>query len=162
MKKILFFAAAFLALVAVGCDKDYTPDANLNATFKQAYPDAVDVEWEREHHHIVVEFKLPGVSNECEAWFSKSGTWVLTSYKIAYSSLPEAVRNSFESEYGSMTPVDSVTYVDRSNGDDVYFIEIESVVNDELVDLYLDYNTSGELLRTWVDVEYYDNIYYYL
>ena len=61
-----------------------------------------------------------------------------------------------------MTPVDSVTYVDRSTGDDVYFIEIESVVDDELVDIYLDYNVAGELLRTWVEVEYYDNIYYYL
>ena len=162
MKKILFFAAAFLALVAVGCDKDYTPDASLRATFKQAYPDAVDVEWEREHHHIVVEFKLPRVSNECEAWFTKSGTWVLTTYKIAYSSLPDTVRNSFESEYGAMTPVDSVTHVQRSNGDDIYFLEIESIVNDELVDLYLDYNATGELLRTWVEVEYYENIYYYL
>ena len=162
MKKILSLAAAILALCAVGCDKEYTPDASLSATFNQAYPDAVDVEWEREHHHIVAEFKLPGVSNECEAWFTKGGTWVLTTFDIAYSSLPEAVRNAFESEYGSMTPVDSVTHVERSNGDDVYFIEIESVLNDELVDIFLDYNANGELLRTWVDVEYYENIYYYL
>ena len=162
MKKILFFVASIMALFAVSCDKDYTPDASLRATFKQAYPDAVDVEWEREHHHIVVEFKLPSVSNECEAWFTKGGSWVLTTYKIAYSSLPDTVRNSFESEYGSMTPVDSVTHVQRSNGDDIYFLEIESIVNDELVDLYLDYNATGELLRTWVEVEYYENIYYYL
>ena len=162
MKKILSLAAASLALCAVGCDKDNTPDTSLSAAFKQAYPDAVDVEWEREHHHIVAEFKLPGISNECEAWFTKEGAWVLTTYDIAYSSLPEAVRNAFESEYGSMTPVDSVTHVERSNGDDVYFIEIESVLNDELVDIFLDYNANGELLRTWVDVEYCDNIYYYL
>lgn len=162
MKKILFFAASIMALFAVGCDKDYTPDASLSATFKQTYPDAVDVEWERERNHLVAEFKLPGISNECEAWFTKSGSWVLTTYKIAYSSLPDTVRNSFESEYGAMTPVDSVTHVQRSNGDDVYFLEVESIVNDELVDLYLDYNTAGELLRTWVEVEYYENIYYYL
>ena len=162
MKKILFFAASIMALFAVGCDKDSTPDASLSTTFKQTYPDAVDVEWERERNHLVAEFKLPGISNDCEAWFTKSGSWVLTTYKIAYSSLPDAVRNSFESEYGAMTPVDSVTHVQRSNGDDIYFLEIESIVNDELVDIFLDYNANGELLRTWVDVEYYDNIYYYL
>lgn len=162
MKKILFFVASIMALFAVGCDKDYTPDASLSSTFKQAYPDAVDVEWEREHHHLVAEFKLPNISNECEAWFTKSGSWVLTTYRIAYSSLPDAVRNSFESKYGAMTPVDSVTHVQRSNGDDIYFLEVESIVNDELVDLYLDYNATGELLRTWVEVEYYENIYYYL
>jgi hypothetical protein len=72
------------------------------------------------------------------------------------------VRNAFESEYGSMTPIDSVTYVERSNGDDVYFIEIDTVVDNELVDLFLDYDATGKLLRTWVEVEYYDNIYYYL
>ena len=160
MKKILFFVASIMALFAVGCDKDYTPDASLSSTFKQAYPDAVDVEWEREHNHLVAEFKLPGISNDCEAWFTKSGSLVLTTYRIAYSSLPDAVRNSFESEYGSMTPVDSVTHGQRSNGDDIYFLEVESIVNDELVDLYLDYNATGELLRTWVEVEYYENMYY--
>ena len=162
MKKILFFAVAIFAMLAVGCDKDYSPSTDMRANFQQAYPDAVDVEWERDHKHIVAEFKLPGVSNDCEAWFTKDGAWVLTTFDIKYSELPEAVRNSFESEYGSMTPVDSVTHVQRSNGDDIYFLEIESIVNDELVDLYLDYNAAGELLRTWVEVEYYENIYYYL
>lgn len=162
MKKILFFAVAIFAMLAVGCDKDYSPSTDMRANFQQAYPDAVDVEWERDHKHIVAEFKLPGVSNDCEAWFTKDGVWVLTTFGIKYSELPEAVRNSFESEYGSMTPVDSVTHVERSNGDDLYFVEIENVVDNQLVDLFLDYDATGKLLRTWVEVEYYENIYYYL
>lgn len=162
MRKIKLFTAALLALFALGCETDYTPSADMRADFQQAYPNAVDVEWKRDHKHIVAEFKLPGVSNDCEAWFTKEGSWVLTTYEIKYSELPEAVRNAFESEYGSMTPVDSVTHVERSNGDDVYFIEIETVVDNELVDLFLDYDATGKLLRTWVEVEYYDNIYYYL
>ena len=61
-----------------------------------------------------------------------------------------------------MTPIDDIKYVTRSNGDDVYFIEIENIVDNQLVDLFLDYSPDGKLLRTWVEVEYYENIYYYL
>ena len=162
MKKIFIFAVTLMSMFALGCEKDYNPSSTTRADFQQSYPNAVDVEWEREHGHIVAEFKLPGVSNECEAWFTKDGTWVLTTFDIKKSELPQAVLNAFESEYGAMTPIDDVKYVTRSNGDDIYFIEIENIVDNQLVDLFLDYSPDGKLLRTWIEVEYYENIYYYL
>lgn len=162
MKKMLFFFVALAAMLAVGCDDDYSPSATMSADFQQTYPNAVDVEWERKHGHIVAEFKLPGVSNDCEAWFTKDGTWVLTTFDISKSELPAAVLNAFESAYGAVTPVADVTLVKRSNGDDIYFIEIETIVDNQLVDLFLDYTPQGELLRTWVEVEWTENIYYYL
>ena len=76
--------------------------------------------------------------------------------------VPDAVRTAFEQGYGTQTPVDEVERVERNNAETIYFIEISMVVNGFLTDVYLDYSSDGELLRTSVDYDYYDNIYYYL
>ena len=125
-------------------------------------PNAVDVEWERERGHAVAEFDLPGDSYGCEAWYTLGGEWVLTRFKIRFSDLPDAVRTAFEQGYGTQTPVDEVERVERNNAETIYFIEISMVVNGFLTDVYLDYSSDGELLRTSVNYDYYDNIYYYL
>lgn len=162
MRKLFIIAAMAFGLFAVGCDDDFTPSASLSTSFYDAYPNAVDVEWEWKHNrkYRVAEFKQDG--QECEAWFTKSGEWVLTEYKIDYKSLPEAVRTAFETGYGTQTPVDSVYYVERNNKSDLYIIETEVVVDGLLSEIYLTYSTEGELLRTWVEVEYGDYIYDYL
>ena len=91
-----------------------------------------------------------------------NGVWVMTKYDIKYSDLPQAVRTAFETSYGAQTPVDDVERLERNTGETVYFIEATIVVNGYLADIYLDYAPDGTLLRTAVDVEGYDNIYYYL
>ena len=127
--------AAFAVVVALGfvaCD-NYKAPASMRNAFYEKYPQAVDVEWEKKHGYAVAEFTLPG-EGECEAWYTKGGVWVMTKYDIKYSDLPQAVRTAFETSYGAQTPAD----------------------------IYLDYAPDGTLLRTAVDVEDYDNIYYYL
>ena len=153
--------ATALALFAVGCEDDFTPSATLQEKFSNAYPTAVDVEWKKKRDHIVAEFRIPG-QGECEAWYTKDGAWVMTSFDITYSELPQAVRTAFEAEYGAMTPVDDVERLERNNNDTIYFIEAEIVVNGYPAEVYLDYAEDGTLLRTSVDVEGYDSIYYYL
>ena len=86
----------------------------------------------------------------------------MTSFDITYSELPQAVRTAFEAEYGKMTPVDDVERLERNNNDTIYFIEAEIAVNGYPAEVYLDYAEDGTLLRTSVDVEGYDSIYYYL
>lgn len=163
MRKIFWVAAICLGLFAVGCDDDYHPSQNLEASFFAKYPDARGVEWERKGKHIVAEFMLPGVSNDCDAWYvRKSGEWVLTDFEISYSELPTAVQSSFEGEYGAMAPVDSVHHIVRSGKSDVYIIETEGVVNGFLADIYVDYAEDGTLLRTSVDYEFFDYVDYYL
>lgn len=161
MRKLIY--AAFAIVVALGlfaCD-DYKAPTSLRSAFAERYPNAVDVEWERKRGYAVAEFHLPG-SGDCEAWYTKGGEWVMTKYDIKYSELPQAVRTAFESAYGAQTPVDDVERLERSNGDTIYFIEATIVVNGFLTDIYLDYAADGTLLRTAADVEYYDNVYYYL
>lgn len=159
----MFALVAVVAVFAVGCDDDYNAPAATRSEFKAQYPQAVDVEWERRRGYAVCEFKLPGVSDDCEAWYDrKSGEWIMTEYDIPYSALPQAVRTSFESAYGAQTPVDDVSRVERNNASTLYFIETTIVVDGYLTDVYLDYAEDGTLLRTAVEVENYDNIYYYL
>ena len=140
MRKLMFAAVAFVVAMGLfACDK-YDAPASLRNTFNTQYPNAVDVEWEKKHGYAVAEFTIPG-EGECEAWYTKGGEWVLTKYDIRYSDLPLA---------------------ERSTGEIIYFIEATVVVNGFLTDIYLDYAPDGTLLRTAVDVEDYDGIYYYL
>ena len=91
MRKMYIIMAMVVGLFAMSCNDDFTPPATLAESFRNAYPNAVDVEWERERGHRVAEFKLPGVSHDCEAWFTKSGNW--------YSpSMPSTTRN-FPTQY---------------------------------------------------------------
>ena len=152
--------AAVMALALYACD-NYDAPTSLRNAFYEKYPTAVDVEWEKKRGYAVADFTIPG-QGECEAWYTKGGEWVMTKYDIKYSELPQAVRQAFESEYGAQTPVDDVERVERNTGDVIYFIEATIVVNGYLTDIYLDYAPDGTLLRTAVDVEDYDGIYYYL
>lgn len=163
MKRIMFAVVCVVALLsATGCDDNYDAPQSTRNDFYSRYPNAVDVEWERERGHAVAEFDLPGDSYGCEAWYTLGGEWVLTRFKIRYSDLPEAVQTSFEQSYGSQTPIDDVERVERNNAETIYFIEATLVIDGILTDIYLDYDGSGKLLRTAVDYEYYNNIYYYL
>lgn len=162
MRKFVFaFIAVIATVLVVGCD-DYNAPTSLRKAFTERYPTAVDVEWEKKRGYAVADFHIPGQTGECEAWYTKSGEWVMTKFDIRYSELPEAVRTAFENEYGAQTPVDDVERLERNTGQTIYFIEATVVVNGLLTDLYLDYSAEGELLRTTVDVENYDNVYYYL
>ncbi len=163
MRRLFFAALAFVAsTLIIGCDDDYNAPTSMRQTLKEQYPTAVDVEWEKKHQHIVAEFHLQGQRGDCEAWYTKSGKWLMTKFDMSYTDLPIAVRNAFEGEYGADTPVDEVERLERNNGDTIYFIEATVVINGYLTDIYLDYSEDGTLLRTAVDVENYDNVYYYL
>ena len=162
MRKLMFAIIALCAAsVMVGCDDDRAPKSTRNA-FEARYPNAIDVDWDKKHGYSVAEFHIKGQWGECEAWYTKSGEWVMTKFDIKFSELPQAVQNAFNDSYGVTTPVDDVERLVRSGNDTIYFIEATIVVNGYLTDIYLDYAEDGTLLRTTVDVDDYDNIYYYL
>lgn len=162
MKKIMFAVVALMAVMAVGCDDDYNAPEATRSEFQTQYPDATHVEWERRRGYVIAEFSMPGVSDDCEAWYTKSGKWIMTEYDIRYSDLPEAVQTAFETAYGKQTPIDDVSRVERNNGSTHYILEVEVVVNGYLTELFLDYAPDGTLNRTEVEIENYDYIYYYL
>lgn len=162
MKKIMFAVVALMSVVAMGCDDNYNAPEVTRSEFSNQYPNAVDIEWERRRGYVVCEFELPGVSDDCEAWYTKGGEWIMTEYNIRYKDLPQAVQTAFETTYGKQTPIDDVSRVERNNGSTHYILEVEVVVNGYLTELFLDYAPDGTLLNTEVEVENYDYIYYYL
>lgn len=162
MKRLTYlFAVLIAATTLIACDDDYNAPQTTRAEFQTQYPNAVDVEWEKKRGYVVAEFHIPG-QGECEAWYTKGGEWVMTKYDIRFSDLPAAVQTAFVSEYGAQTPVDDVERLERRGNDTLYFIEAEIVINGYLTDIDLDYAEDGTLLRTTVDVEDYDNVYYYI
>ena len=162
MKRLTYlFAVLIAATTLIACDDDYNAPQTTRAEFQTQYPNAVDVEWEKKRGYVVAEFHIPG-QGECEAWYTKGGEWVMTKYEIKFSDLPAAVQTAFVTEYGAQTPVDDVERLERRGNDTLYFIEAEIVINGYLTDIDLDYAEDGTLLRTTVDVEDYDNVYYYI
>lgn len=162
MKRLTYlFAVLIAATTLIACDDDYNAPQTTRAEFQTQYPNAVDVEWEKKRGYVVAEFHIPG-QGECEAWYTKGGEWVMTKYDIKFSDLPAAVQIAFVTEYGAQTPVDDVERLERRGNDTLYFIEAEIVINGYLTDIDLDYAEDGTLLRTTVDVEDYDNVYYYI
>lgn len=162
MKRLTYlFAVLIAATTLIACDDDYNAPQTTRAEFQTQYPNAVDVEWEKKRGYVVAEFHIPG-QGECEAWYTKGGEWVMTRYDIKFSDLPAAVQRAFVTEYGAQTPVDDVERLERRGNDTLYFIEAEIVINGYLTDIDLDYAEDGTLLRTTVDVEDYDNVYYYI
>lgn len=162
MRKILFAVVALVGVMAVGCDDDYNAPESIRSEFQTQYPNAIDVEWERRRGHVIAEFSLPGISDDCEAWYTKSGNWIMTEYDIDYNELPQAVQTAFEMGYGVQTPVDNVNRVDHNDGTTDYVLEVEVIVNGYLTDIFLYYDANGTLIHTAADIENYDYIYYYL
>lgn len=161
MRKFLFAAFFILAaLSGVGCSDDYNAPIVTRNDFESRYPTATHVEWEKKRGYGVAEFYLDGT--ECEAWYTKSGEWVMTRFEIRYSELPEAVRTAFEQSYGTQTPVDDVERLERNGAETIYYIQAETVVNGFLTEVNLEYNANGELLRSTVDVDIFDYWDYYL
>ena len=162
MKRLTYlFAVLIAATTLIACDDDYNAPQTTRAEFQTQYPNAVDVEWEKKRGYVVAEFHIPG-QGECEAWYTKGGEWVMTKYDIKFSDLPAEVQTAFVTEYGAQTPVDDVERLERRGNDTLYFIEAEIVINGYLTDIDLDYAEDGTLLRTTVDIDDYDGIYYYI
>jgi hypothetical protein len=155
MRKLLFAAFfAFATLFSVGCSDDYNAPVTTRSDFESRYPTATHVEWEKKRGYGVAEFILNG--QECEAWYTKSGQWVMTRFDISYSELPEAVRTAFEQSYGTQTPVDDVERLERNGAETIYYIQAETMVNGFPAEVNLEYDAQGTLLRNTVDVDYFD------
>ena len=155
MRKFLF--AAFFALATlsgVGCSDDYNAPAVTRSDFEMRYPTATHVEWEKKKGYGVAEFILDG--RECEAWYTKSGEWVMTRFEIRYNELPDAVRDAFEQSYGTQTPIDDIERLERNDNTTVYYIQAETVVDGFPSEINLEYAPDGTLLRNTVDVDYFD------
>lgn len=124
MKKIFtLFAMATLAFTALSCDMydDGLPSKAVRDEFNAMYPDAKDVEWEREGLNWSVSFETgirPNLT-EHEAWFDTNGNWIRTETDLYVNQVPDQIKTILESsEYASSFLEDNeVNLVSTPDGD---------------------------------------------
>lgn len=122
-------------------DKGYKPKNAVVEVFNTKFPNATAVTWEKKGVYEKADFSEAG--QECEAWFSVDGDWVMTEKDVLYANLPDKVKTGFTgSIYGSWK-VEDVEWVDRVNTTPVYRLEIENA-NQEM---YIYFNEEGELVK---------------
>lgn len=173
MKKLLFIAAAISSLSLASCQKnsgnggDGTDYTQAQEVLLSMYPNATDITWTTKNGYYVADFNVTqtytvsGKTNS--AWFDNVGEWFMTETEIAFTALPEAVKQAFaSSEYASFRVDDEVDMLSRTGVETVYVIEVEGVVNGSDTDIDLYYDATGVLVKKVIgqnpDYDYGDYI----
>jgi uncharacterized membrane protein YkoI len=123
MKNLKIAALALFATAAVSA-QDLSANqipSDLNSNFQKAYPNATDVEWEKEGMNYKVEFDNDKMENEI--WYSKDGSIVKSEIEITENDLPSAISTMLKKNY-SEYKVDEVDLINE-NGKKMYEIELE-------------------------------------
>ena len=120
--KSLTFLVAFLAITLSSTAQD-VPQAAKTA-FKQKYPEAKSVEWEKEgDNKFEAEFKSKG--KEISVCFDKAGNWLETETEVSVRSLPKRATSSLAGAFGKYK-IEEAEEVRRSDGKVLYELEIET------------------------------------
>lgn len=101
--------------------------ADLRTTFEQGYPNAADVEWEKEGESYKVEFEID--RKDHEIWYTADGNTSKTEKQISENDLPQAIQSAISSSYSEYN-IDSVEMTEEG-GSATYQVELEKGWNDE-------------------------------
>lgn len=96
--------------------------------FQQAYPKALDVEWEMDGASYKVEFELglPGIDHEI--WYDQSGKVLRHKEEISKGDLPKAVLAKLKSSYSGYRVVDVKKITEGSSA--VYTLEAKTLMEE--------------------------------
>lgn len=72
---------------------------NLKSQFEKEYPNATEIEWEKENNLFNVEFDID--EKEQEIWYDDSGNIIKTEHELEEAELPEAIRSKIKSSYSA-------------------------------------------------------------
>ncbi len=145
MKTLSFIAALFMgtALFAQDIPESQVPSVVLN-TFKQQFPKASDVEWEKKGDHYNVDFEI-GFFTDYEAWFDATGNMLKYETEISESDLPKAVKQAISSQYPDFRIDDADKIV--QDGNETFLVEIEKG-NEEK---HLTFSANGSVVSTQLE-----------
>lgn len=148
MKRMFFVFAVMTAIMTVAsCDKydDGRPDKSIRRDFNSDYPDAWDVEWEREGQYWVVSFETgarpDGIDHE--VWYTSSGEWVMSRTEVAIVDVPRTVKDHLAADpvYGAAAFEDfDAEYIEKPSGS---FYRFDMRLDGREVDV--DVTESGEV-----------------
>lgn len=107
MKRLSIFFMVALAgvLMMASCEPsdEVLPDKSVREEFAAKYPDAKDIEWDREGTYWKVSFDTGSgaARKEHEAWYSADGSWLWTETDLYLSEVPSEIMGYLaESIYG--------------------------------------------------------------
>ena len=111
------------------------------SAFQDKYPDAKDVEWEKESDtEPEAEFDLN--DEEMSANFSPDGTWLETETEIKEDDLPEAVKSTLKAEFADYELEESEKIATPEYAE-AYEVELEQ--REATLEVMLD--NSGKVLK---------------
>lgn len=124
----LFIFSSGLMSCAQDLNPSDAPSVVLN-TFKTNFPDARDVEWEKQGDDYEVEFDHNQIDHN--AYIDASGKLILYKYDINPNDLPQAVKNTIQAEFKDYQ-IDDADLVEK-DGEKLYEVELESNITDRQV-----------------------------
>lgn len=113
--------------------------------FKKMFPQAVDVDWEKEGKFYTVDFEINTVDKE--AWFDNDCKWRMTESDVLYANLPQIIKTAVENSNYSAWRIEDIDYIERVDHASFYVIEIEQGEKERL----LFYDAFGKLLKDTTD-----------
>ncbi|PVW12427.1 PepSY-like domain-containing protein [Marixanthomonas spongiae] len=140
----LVLAALFATTIATAQDLQQSAvPSTLIANFQKEYPNATDVEWEKEMDHYKVEFDEGNF--EHEIWYSASGAMVKMEQDISKNMLPSAVTNAIKNSYSSYRIDDCEKLTE--NNETTYKVELEKWTDEKEVV----FDEAGTVVKEWND-----------
>lgn len=146
----IFFGAVLTAAVAAHADENNTPAA-VKEAFAKAYPEAADVEYERETKNgkavYEVEFKHQG--QDMEALYTAEGTLLRIEVEIGVDTLPEPVRKALAATFPNARPKDAERLMNPDGTVFGYEVELKAGGVETTVEL----DSDGKIVSTESDSE---------
>lgn len=130
MKNLKIAAIALLAtasITAQDIENDKVP-TSLNTSFQKAYPNASDIEWEKDGVNFKVEFDQDNMENEI--WYSNTGEILKTEKEVTLEDLPSAVISTIKNKYPKYD-IDEVELIE-AKGKKTYEVELEKWFSEDV------------------------------
>ena len=130
MKNLKIAAIALLATATVSAQdiaNDKVP-TSLNSSFQKAFPNASDIEWEKDGVNFKVEFDQDNMENEI--WYSNNGEILKTEKELTLKDLPSAVIATIKSKYPKYD-IDEVE-LSEAKGKKTYEVELEKWFSEDV------------------------------
>jgi len=100
------------------------PPETVNKAFKQKFPNAVEIKWEKDGvQEWEANFKLEGINMTSN--FNNSGEWLETETEIPASKIPDKIIMAINASYKNYKVV-SGAIIERSKASTIYEVDIKS------------------------------------
>ncbi len=140
MKKITLLTLTGILLSFIACDKDNSAPQKVKDAFAQKFPNATNVEWEKESDaEWEAEFKMNG--KEHSSNFMEDGTWVETEYEVSEANVPQVVLEALKSNFEGYD-IEEMEYSETADGK-VY----EFVIEKGDIEMEVTIDTNGNIVK---------------